>query len=102
MINLLHKKGYLDTTTSPGNDIPLLHFGYGNTLMLDEDSKLYRDLKSDMVYYNNNMDWQYKDNSPAVRKRRIAEIWDLIESFRGKDDFMAKMVESHLKEFGNK
>ena len=98
-IKLLHKKGFLTTTTSDDSKHPLLHFGYGNTLMLDRDSKLYDDLKDDLVYYNTTMDWQYKDNTPEVRLRRMQEIWDLINNIRGNDKFMEKMVASHIKGF---
>lgn len=98
-IELLYKKGFLTTTTSDDSINPLLHFGYGNTLLLDPESKLYNDLKADLVYYNTTMDWQYKDNTPEVRLRRMQEIWDLINSIRGSDEFMEKMVASHIKGF---
>lgn len=53
------------------------------------------------ISFKDNFDWQYKDNTPKVRARRMKEIWDLINSIIGRDPFMEKIVASHMQEFNN-
>lgn len=98
-IKKLDREGYIFYNNASGERRPLIHFGYGNTLLLDIESPLYTLLKDELVYYNNNREWQYKDNTPAVRVQRMTEIWNLINSIIGKDLFMEKIVASHMQEF---
>lgn len=100
-IRKLKEIGYADATLSEESLTPLIHFGFGNTLILDHDTILYENLKNELTYYKDPMNWQYKDNSPEVRKQRMAEIWKLIDSIRGDDPHMQKQLTTHLGKFDN-
>lgn len=97
----LKEIGYTDTKVLDESFTPLIHFGFGNTLILDTDSILYGIIKDDLTYYENPLNWQYKDNSPEVRKQRMKEIWELIDSIHGEDPHMQKHLATHLGKFDN-
>ncbi len=98
-IRKLKEIGYLDTKVGDYSQTPLIHFGFGNTLILDKDSIIYETIKDDLEYYNSSLNWKYKDNSPEVRKKRISEIWNLINEVYGKNSHMEKIVNAHLEKF---
>lgn len=99
-LETLWKKGWMDTKGV--NGYTLMHFGYGNTLILDETSPLYKQIKDDLTYYRTTKDWKYKDNDFPTRTRRMEEIWNFINSKRGHDPFMEKILTAHLTDHGKK
>lgn len=98
-IKKLYDEDYLFYTNAIGERRQLIQFGYGNTLMLDTQSPLYPMIKNDLVYYNNAFDWQYGNNTPAVRAARMKEIWEVINDVIGRDSYMEKIVASHMQGF---
>ena len=63
----------------------LLFFSFGNTMMIGMDSILYDKFKDDIKDYENSVDWRYKDNTLAVRNRRLTEITNLITHLSQED-----------------
>lgn len=93
-LEILNSKGWIDAIDKHG--CHLMHFGWGNTLMLDYNSAIYKQIENDLEYYNSVLDWKYKDNDLATRKRRMKEIWDYINNKRGKNKLLSKLLETHF------
>lgn len=72
-------------TSKTDNGTPLIWFSFANTLMLDETQPLWRQIKDDLDYYNDEYDWSYKGNDLATRNRRFKEVNDLLKELTGKE-----------------
>ena len=68
--------------------------------MLDETQPLWQEIKDDLDYYNDEVDWSYKGNDLATRNRRFKEVNDLIKELTGQKKswmFMKKEAEIQNK-----
>jgi hypothetical protein len=90
--------GYADATNKKG-DI-LLYLSFGNTLMLSDDHLLWDLIKDDITNFKNAFEWDYKDNTLAVRARRFKEINELIQQLNNKDN-SGWMIDKELKRYDN-
>jgi len=75
----------LGWATSKGDDgeVPLIWFSFANTLMLDDTQPLWQEIKDDLDYYNDDIDWSYRGNDLATRNRRFDEVNTLIHELTG-------------------
>jgi len=92
----------LGWATSKADDgkTPLIWFSFANTLMLDETQPLWQEIKDDLDYYNDEVDWSYKGNDLETRNRRFKEVNDLIKELTGQKKswmFMKKEAEIQNK-----
>lgn len=77
-IRKLFETGY---ATNKGNyDTNLLHFSFSSTLMLSDNMPLWDQIKDDLSYYEDTLNWAYKDNDFITRLRRFKEVHELIQS----------------------
>ena len=81
-IQRLYDLGYADTVNADGHK--LLQLSFGNTLMLSDDQPLWEQIKDDLTNFKNSFEWDYKDNTLAVRARRFKEINELIQQLDNK------------------
>jgi len=82
-VRKIHDLGWATSKTEDGT--PLIWFSFANTLMLDETQPLWRQIKDDLDYYNDEYDWSYKGNDLATRNRRFKEVNDLLKELTGKE-----------------
>lgn len=80
-IRKLYELGWATSKDSRG--VRLIWFSFANTLMLDETQPLWQEIKDDLDYYNDDVDWSYKGNDLATRSRRFKEINELIQELTG-------------------
>ena len=56
---------------------------FGNVLNMQIGDGTWNAVKDDIVYYNSSHDWQYKDNTPELRLKRLKEVHNLIAKLSG-------------------
>ena len=89
----------LGWATSKGDDgeVPLIWFSFANTLMLDDTQPLWQEIKDDLDYYNDDIDWSYRGNDLATRNRRFDEVNTLMRELTGqKKSWMFEKKEQAL------
>lgn len=105
-IRRLYEEGYADATNESGNK--LLHLSFGNTLMLSDNMPLWEQIKDDLTYYDDMLNWDYKGNDMITRLRRFKEVHDLIHELSGEKNMSwmhrkaLRMYEEALEEQARK
>jgi uncharacterized protein (DUF2249 family) len=95
-IQKLYDAGYADAKNKHGDT--LLYLSFGNTLMLSDDHPLWELVKDDITNYKNTFEWDYKDNTLAVRARRFKEINELIQKLDNKSN-SGWMIDKELQRY---
>jgi hypothetical protein len=76
-IRKLFEGGYANNKDENGADV--LYLSFGNTLMLSDNMPLWEQIKDDLTYYEDMLNWDYKGNDMITRLRRFKEVHELIQ-----------------------
>ena len=77
-INKLFDIGYAATKNEEENN--LIHFSLSNTMMLLDDSPILNQIRGELSYFKDGIDWDYKGNDLFTRLRRFKEVHELIQT----------------------
>lgn len=87
--------GYISRTDEYHHN--LVHFCFTSTLMLDPSLPLWDMVKDEIKNFVDNLNWEYRDNTMAVRIQRFNEINDLIRGLMS-DSGLFWQIEKTLRE----
>jgi radical SAM superfamily enzyme YgiQ (UPF0313 family) len=96
-VRKIYDLGWASSKAEDGKT-PLIWFSFANTLMLDDTQPVWQEIKDDLDYYNDEIDWSYKGNDLATRNRRFKEVNDLITELTGQSkSWMLQKKEADMK-----
>jgi radical SAM superfamily enzyme YgiQ (UPF0313 family) len=93
----MHSLGYLEER----NGIEFVYLSFGSLLQLSKNTELWEKVGSEITNYQNDLIWDYHDNTFPVRVRWLREIYECIISLTGPTEFSEVHFYKRIVEWEN-
>lgn len=93
----IHRLGYLSPKLRDARFRP----AFGGTLLLTQESPLYKQMGHELTYHHNPVDWKYMENDFPTRARRLKEFHDLCDELVG-DTYVTDIIARNKSNYTKK